>query len=116
MGPPRPVATGLNNPRHLIVENGKVWVAEAGVGGDLQCIISPEGEQCIGRTGAITTIDRTGRVRRVVEGLPSLATPFDGSYGTGTADISLTGTQRSDGRRGRSGRCAVRDRAGRGAE
>jgi hypothetical protein len=85
------LATGLNNPRHLIVENGKVWVAEAGVGGDLQCIVSPEGEQCLGRTGAITTIDRTGQVHRVVEGLPSLATPFDGSYGTGTADLSLTG-------------------------
>src|SRR5688500_9607400 len=59
------LATGLNNPRHLIVENGKVWVAEAGVGGDLQCIVSPEGEQCLGRTGAITTISRTGQVRRV---------------------------------------------------
>lgn len=84
------LASGLNNPRHLIVENGKVWVAEAGVGGDLQCVTTPEGQQCLGRTGAITTVDRSGQVRRIVEGLPSLATPSDGSYGTGTADLSLT--------------------------
>ncbi|PYC63444.1 hypothetical protein C7C45_31900 [Micromonospora arborensis] len=84
------VASGLNNPRHLTVDRGTIWVAEAGVGGGLQCIVTPEGEQCLGRSGAITTV-RDGEVRRVVEGLPSLGAPTDGSYATGPADLSLVG-------------------------
>lgn len=82
------VASGLNNPRHLVVDRGTIWVAEAGVGGDLQCIITPEGEQCLGHSGAITTV-RNGVVTRVIEGLPSLGAPTDGSYATGPADLSL---------------------------
>ncbi|MCT2587650.1 ScyD/ScyE family protein [Actinophytocola gossypii] len=84
------LASGLNNPRHLVVDRGKVWVAEAGVGGDLQCIITPEGEQCLGRSGAIVKVGRDGSVRRIIEGLPSLGAPLDGSYATGPADLALS--------------------------
>lgn len=70
------VATGLNNPRGLaFASDGKrLLVAEAGGAGGETCFEGPEGQSCLGTTGAIAKIDpATGKVERVVTGLPSLA-------------------------------------------
>jgi hypothetical protein len=85
------VASGLNNPRHMVYEHDRLWIAEGGLGGDLQCITTPEGVQCLGRTAGIITVDGSGTVRRVVDGLPSLAAPGDGSFATGPADLAVEG-------------------------
>jgi hypothetical protein len=88
------VASGLANPRGLDVgPTGALYVAEAGSGGQGPCITGPEGEACLGATGAIARIDpRTGRVRRVVDGLPSLAASSGedaGADATGPQDVSV---------------------------
>ncbi len=83
-------ASGLANPRGVTVApDGAVLVAEAGVGGDEGCFDGPEGEACLGYSGAVTRIDRKGQ-RRVLEGLPSLAGP-DGSFAGGVHDVSVLG-------------------------
>jgi hypothetical protein len=84
------VAQGLDNPRGLQVgPDGALYVAEAGIGGDLLCVPSPEGEACFGNSGAITKVTPTGQ-RRVITGLPSAADP-DGNFGGGPSDISFQG-------------------------
>ncbi len=100
------VATGLDNPRHLVVDqdNGHhygrrhgggyghksvLYVAEAGRGGAAPCIEGPEGPACFGTSGAITRV-RGNDQRRVVTGLPSLA-GADGSQATGPADVAVLG-------------------------
>lgn len=98
------VASGLDNPRGLDFGPwGGLYVAEAGRGGEGPCIESPEtGTQCAGASGAITKIWRHGKQRRVLEGLPSIATPgspatpespevLPGSDATGPHDISFSG-------------------------
>ena len=73
-----PIASGLDNPRHVAVSDwGSVYVAEAGKGASnpataTSCFNSAEGPACTGATGAITKIDRHGQ-RRVVRGLASFA-------------------------------------------
>jgi hypothetical protein len=87
----RVVAGGLANPRGLTVgHDGALWVAEAGSGGSGACIPGPEGGPvCLGATGAITRVDPwSGRVRRVVSGLPSLA-GTDGTDAAGPQDVSV---------------------------
>lgn len=86
------VMHGLDNPRGLAVApNGAVYVAEAGRGGSGPCAPNGAGEQrCYGTTGAITRLWQ-GQQARVVEGLPSHATP-DGSAAGGPNDISFQGT------------------------
>ncbi|MBA2625142.1 MAG: ScyD/ScyE family protein [Acidimicrobiia bacterium] len=93
-GPYEIVAEGLDNPRGIALGRmGRVYVAEAGRGGDT-CIdsVDPEtGEpvpQCIGDTGSITLINRNGQVREVIGGLPSLAGE-DGSAATGVHDVTV---------------------------
>lgn len=85
------VETGLNNPRGLdFGPNGDLYVAEAGSGGSDPCVPAPEGagQQCFGRSGAITRVNvRTGHWERVVDRLPSLAT--NGRQATGAHDISF---------------------------
>jgi hypothetical protein len=83
------VASGLNNPRHIAIRDGSVYVAEAGKGGDGPCATGPEGEQCVGRTGSIAKLTDNG-VRRVVTGLSSLAGK-DGSNAAGPADVAFAG-------------------------
>lgn len=84
------VASGLNNPRHLTVQDGTVYVAEAGRGGTGPCAPSPEGLRvCVGRTGSVAAI-RHGSVHRVVTGLSSLAAA-DGSAALGPADVAMVG-------------------------
>lgn len=84
------IARGLDNPRQLSVGPGqRIYVAEAGRGGDGPCGQGPEGERCFGASGAVTQIDR-GRQKRVVTGLPSLAAR-DGSSASGPADAAVRG-------------------------
>jgi hypothetical protein len=89
---PKVVASGLDNPRDLDVSrSGTVYVVEAGRGGSGPCLTGPEGDQvCAGATGAVTQI-RHGEQRRVLEGLPSLATPPTGDGALGPSDIHLRG-------------------------
>ena len=70
------IATGLHNPRHLVIgPRNAILVAEAGQGStDPLChqFPGPEvGTICIGDTGSIARIDRNGTLKRVVTGLPS---------------------------------------------
>jgi len=90
------VASGLDNPRGVSVGyGGALVVAEAGKGGSGPCIESPEGGSvCLGASGAITSVsaDRRGRwsQRRIVSGLPSLATA-SGTEATGPHHVSPYG-------------------------
>ena len=88
------IATGLSNPRGLaFAPDGRLYVAEAGRGGDGHCILTGDGQQaCYGESGAITRIDPLGieAPARVVTGLPSIA-PAGGFGATGPVDISFLG-------------------------
>lgn len=82
------VATGLDNPRQLSVDDGALYVAEAGRGGTQACRPGPEGpEVCFGATGAVTRVDRWGQ-RRVLTGLPSFA-DRDGTGAAGPSDVAV---------------------------
>ncbi len=89
---PTKVASGLDNPRQLIVNgHGDLYVAEAGRGGTSVCIPGPEGDDiCLGSSGAVTRVTRKGTQSRVVTGLPSLAAP-DGSAAIGPSDVEWLG-------------------------
>lgn len=70
------VASGLNNPRGLAftTDGGDLLVAEAGMGGSSTCFDGPEGRSCLGSSGAIARVEiGSGKVERVVAGLPSIA-------------------------------------------
>ncbi|MBD0839202.1 ScyD/ScyE family protein [Streptomyces sp. TRM68416] len=86
----RVIAKGLDNPRQLSYDNGRLYVAEAGRGGR-KCIgEGPEGETCIGLTSAVTKVYWDGgawKHHRVVRGLPSGAAP-DGGFATGVDGVS----------------------------
>ncbi|MFI9763177.1 ScyD/ScyE family protein [Streptomyces sp. NPDC051963] len=86
----RVIATGLDNPRQLSYDHGRLYVAEAGRGGK-KCIgEGPEGETCIGLSSAVTKIYWDGgawKHHRVVQGLPSAAAP-DGGGATGVDGVS----------------------------
>jgi hypothetical protein len=86
------IATGLDNPRGVIVaDGGLVLVTEAGRGGPGPCITGALNLQfCLGATGAVTAVT-AGHQRRVVTGLPSLLAPATGET-EGPADIALTGS------------------------
>jgi hypothetical protein len=88
-GPPKPVATGLDNPRGLAFgPHGELYVAEAGRGGDGPCLAGPEGGTvCFGSSGAVTRVAH-GSQRRIQHGLPSLADP-DGAQAIGASDVAV---------------------------
>jgi glucose/arabinose dehydrogenase len=75
------VASGLDSPRHLAFgSRGDLFVAEAGRGGSGPCFTGGEGPACMGATGAVTKVDRSGHQSRIAQGLPSYAnTPGDGN-------------------------------------
>jgi glucose/arabinose dehydrogenase len=94
------VADNLNNPRQVTVNDGAVYVAEAGTGGDT-CFGTGQNQACVGFTGSVTEVDRHG-AERVQTGLLSVASPegdtvgldslafrHDRMYGvvTGTCDV-----------------------------
>ncbi|MFD3515501.1 ScyD/ScyE family protein [Streptomyces sp. NPDC058657] len=85
------VATGLDNPHGLaFAPDGSLYVAESGVGGTGPCFPGPQADlECFGTTGAITKI-RGGTQRRVVTGLPSIATP-GGARAIGPSDVAVVG-------------------------
>jgi hypothetical protein len=86
---PEVVASGLDNPRGLDVSPwGTVYVTEAGRGGDGPCFTGEMGTTCAGASGAVTQI-RHGDQRRVLDGLPSLASQPEGNEAIGPSDISL---------------------------
>jgi hypothetical protein len=70
------IASGLNSPRGLTVDrDGTILVAEAGLGGDSPCVLGGDGQpRCFGLSGAVAAVGCGGELRRVVTGLPSLAT------------------------------------------
>jgi hypothetical protein len=81
------VASGMNSPRGLeIVGRGSFLVAEAGKGGSGPCGEGPEGEVCVGRSGAVTHV--LNGVRHPLVDLPSLA-PLDGSGAFGPHDVGM---------------------------
>jgi glucose/arabinose dehydrogenase len=94
------VADNLNNPRQVTVNDGAVYVAEAGTAGDT-CIGEGEEQVCLGFTGSVTRV-RHGEAERVQTGLFSIGGPegdvvgldavafkHDRMYGimTGTCDV-----------------------------
>jgi len=90
---PQPVMTGLNNPRGLAFgPEGGLYVAEAGRGGPGVCVPLPDGPgtRCYGATGAISRLWH-GRQRRVVEGLPSIASQPAGETAAGPQHVSFQG-------------------------
>jgi hypothetical protein len=85
------VASGLDNPRGIGFDsNGRMWVVEAGVGGDANCKVIAAGNYCYGETGAITRVETDGDQHRIVTGLPSLS-PKDagGVFANGPSDIKV---------------------------
>lgn len=94
----RLLASGLANPRGLLVKDQRVLVSEAGSGavagsGASPCITSGSlASICQGLTGAIGAWDRrSNNYVHLITGLPSLA-QADGSEGTGIADLSWHGS------------------------
>jgi hypothetical protein len=88
------IASGLNNPRGIIVgPHGSLLVAEAGKGGSGPCIKSPEGDEaCFGLSGAVTAVWRAGsswHKKQIVTKLPSLAEK-DGSSALGPHDLAFS--------------------------
>ena len=86
---PTVLTSGLNNPRQIQLVNGDgvLLIAEAGKGGT-DCIGEGEEAQCVGATGAVSTViapqfgdNRTAR--EVVSGLLSFSGP-DGSFAVGS--------------------------------
>jgi len=94
------LATGLHNPRHLIVgSRHEVFVAEAGQGAGPGCtthvFTGPEGgPNCIGNTGSIARISRHGKLKRIVTGLPSMGDAATGDRSLGPSSVLLTGHHR----------------------
>jgi hypothetical protein len=81
------VASGMDSPRGLeIVGERSFLVAEAGKGGSGPCGEGPEGEVCVGRSGAVTHV-LSGVPHPLVD-LPSLAPP-DGSGALGPHDVGM---------------------------
>ena len=90
-----PIATGLVNPRALVVaDDGTVYVAEAGAGG-AETVPTPPGEGpggppgTRGPGGQITRIAPNGTKSVVARNLPSYYQPAEGS--SGPSGIVLAG-------------------------
>jgi hypothetical protein len=81
----RVIASGLNNPRHLVFRGGTLYVAEAGTGGSRACHPGPEGGTvCYGATGSIKRLGQ--HPARIIKGLPSQANQ-DGTQALGPSGI-----------------------------
>lgn len=88
----RVVATGLDSPRHLAFgSRGDLFVAESGRGGSGPCFTGPEGPACMGATGAVTRISRSGRQSHWITGLASLANTPGNTDAIGPHGIAVRG-------------------------
>ncbi len=90
---PTVLTSGLNNPRQIQLVNGDgvLLIAEAGKGGT-DCIGEGEEAQCVGATGAVSTViapqfGDNRPAREVVSGLLSFSGP-DGSFAVGSDGAS----------------------------
>jgi hypothetical protein len=90
------VRSGLNNPRHLTLTGGGLWVAQAGAGGPAgksNCVTGPSTggggntKYCVGPTGAVSLI-RHGHVATSVS-LPSVI-QTDSSEVAGPAAVTFS--------------------------
>lgn len=71
-----PVASGLNNPRHLFFgSDGTLYIAEAGQGGD-QVVQGPFGEVLAGLTARLSAVSPDGEQSIGVSGLVSMDAGF----------------------------------------
>lgn len=85
------VADGLDNPRGITVdEDGTIYVAQAGSGGDDYCHTVSEGddefELCFGTTGSVAAV-ADGELTTVIDELPSFL--FGEGEAIGASDVSL---------------------------
>jgi hypothetical protein len=89
------VASGLDSPRHLAFgSRGDLFVAESGRGGSGPCFVGGEGPACMGATGAVTKIDRSGRQSRIARGLASYANTPGNTNAIGPHGITVLGANR----------------------
>ena len=80
------VASGLNNPRQVVVgRSGAIYVAEAGKAGPV-CL---QKDTCVGYSSAVVRV-QGGKVARVIRGLVSVGGK-DGSFTTGADGVSVAG-------------------------
>jgi hypothetical protein len=88
--PPEPaltvIASDLMQPRGIYADDHGIYIAEAGLGGDGECIVLGSGATgCFGESSALTKLDATGQ-HRVIEGVASLVE--DTGEGIGIHDIT----------------------------
>ena len=85
------VATGLANPRGMTFgDDGALYIAEAGVGGEGPCAMGPEGnEECFGLSGGVTKVSGDA-TERVIDRLASRAAA-GGMSATGPNDVAVMG-------------------------
>jgi hypothetical protein len=89
------LASGLDSPRHLAFgSRGDLFVAESGRGGSGPCFVGGEGPACMGATGAVTKIDRSGRQSRIARGLASYANTPGNTNAIGPHGITVLGANR----------------------
>jgi hypothetical protein len=91
----RVIASGLDSPRHLAFgSRGDLFVAESGRGGSGPCFAGPEGPACVGATGAVTKISRTGKQSHWITGLASFANTPGNTDAIGPHGIAVRGAHR----------------------
>jgi len=89
------IASGLDQPRGLAIDDGAILVAVAGRGGEEGCAPGIFGlDMCLGDSGAIIRIDSEGAQTTLVEGLPSVANEYtgvdtDGDFAFGPHDVAV---------------------------
>jgi len=83
------LASSLNNPRGITLgPDRKLYIAQAGIGGNGTCILSAQGEVCYGPTSALARLHTTtGTTEILLDNLPSLAQQPSGNGGIGLQDL-----------------------------
>lgn len=83
------VIDGLDNPRGIAIgDDGTLYVAEGGTGGDEHCVPMDDDEICMGSTSRVVAIDPgDGELSVVVDELPSLMAG-EGEY-VGVSDVAV---------------------------